>query len=50
MSFLSSCSQGDSGGPLTVKDADGTFRLVGLLSWGIDCADCYPGVFVSDIT
>jgi secreted trypsin-like serine protease len=29
---------GDSGGPLLVKDAAGTWRLVGIVSFGIGCA------------
>ena len=28
---------GDSGGPLVVRDNTGTWRLVGLTSWGIGC-------------
>ena len=38
-------SQGDSGGPMSVKDADGTFRVIGIVSWGIGCASGYPGVY-----
>ncbi len=36
--------QGDSGGPLVV-DASAGPRLVGVVSWGEDCASSYPGVY-----
>lgn len=36
---------GDSGGPLVVVAADGTPRLVGVVSWGIECGGASPGVY-----
>jgi trypsin len=30
---------------LTIKEADGTFRVIGIVSWGIGCASGYPGVY-----
>ena len=39
---------GDSGGPLVVVGADGTPRLVGVVSWGIECGGASPGVY-SDV-
>jgi secreted trypsin-like serine protease len=40
---IDSC-QGDSGGPL-VGGAGPAARLVGIVSWGNDCANEYPGVY-----
>jgi secreted trypsin-like serine protease len=38
--------QGDSGGPMQAPVGDGTYRLVGITSWGIGCAlPNYPGVY-----
>ena len=39
---------GDSGGPLVVVASDGTPRLVGVVSWGIECGGASPGVY-SDV-
>jgi secreted trypsin-like serine protease len=37
--------QGDSGGPLTVAAGDGTYRLVGITSWGEGCAQHNFGAY-----
>eukprot|EP00546_Thalassionema_frauenfeldii_P012083 CAMPEP_0178917076 /NCGR_PEP_ID=MMETSP0786-20121207/13036_1 /TAXON_ID=186022 /ORGANISM="Thalassionema frauenfeldii, Strain CCMP 1798" /LENGTH=473 /DNA_ID=CAMNT_0020590567 /DNA_START=21 /DNA_END=1442 /DNA_ORIENTATION=- len=38
--------QGDSGGPIFRKNTDGTFTQMGIVSWGIGCAEArYPGVY-----
>ncbi len=36
--------QGDSGGPLIALGSAGP-RLIGVVSWGEDCASSYPGVY-----
>jgi trypsin len=36
---------GDSGGPMVVVAADGAPRLVGVVSWGIECGGASPGVY-----
>ncbi len=36
---------GDSGGPLVVQGADGSPKLLGVVSWGIECGGAAPGVY-----
>jgi len=42
-SIIDAC-QGDSGGPLVAGDGVNA-RLVGIVSWGEDCASNFPGVY-----
>ncbi|XP_071651945.1 trypsin-1-like [Temnothorax longispinosus] len=41
--------QGDSGGPLLYERMDGKYEVIGIVSWGIGCADPgIPGVYVKN--
>ena len=37
--------QGDSGGPLIVQEPNGNFAVVGITSFGEECASGHPAVY-----
>ena len=40
--------QGDSGGPLVATSEDGTVQVIGIVSWGLSCAEKNaPGAYTN---
>ena len=40
--------QGDSGGPLVATSEDGTVQVIGIVSWGLNCAEKNaPGAYTN---
>ena len=47
-SFTNVIVQGDSGGPLVATDDDGTVQVIGIVSWGLNCAEKNaPGAYTN---
>jgi len=48
--FEAEACQGDNGGPLVTKESTNFYTVIGITSWGVDCANVhwnprYPGVY-----